>query len=391
MGSPIAVASRAPSPILGIGHALSFPPRGDHGFGYDPIFIADGMTRPFPNIVVPGKGTLTLTFTGDDGEMVALLGTNGAGKSTLLRMLIAAEIPDEGQIFVQGKNVTKLKKSEIPFLRRKVGTVFQDFRLLDHLTTYENVALPLRVQGRAETSYRAEVVELPREETERRWAATTPQWPIMHAVLYGVTRDQFMGRHKANHINVAYAPDAAAANNQLLTQHPELDAGVSPVDNRKQMYLNGTSMAAPNVSGFAAVLMSRFPNYNTGLISDILVSSSKDLDTPGVDLKSGWGAPQMDVALAGPTALRQTREVNVATGGVDVWSNNIQDARDRYSAEVLASFPSDIGGLTKRGGGELILTGTNLDAEFKATCNGVELADTISTADASTTTGSVTQ
>ena len=123
--------------------------------------------------------------------------------------------------------------------------------------------------------------------------------------------------------------------------------------------LTGTSMAAPNVSGFAAVLMSRFPNYNTGLISDILVSSSKDLDTPGVDLKSGWGAPQMDVALAGPTALRQTREVNVATGGVDVWSNNIQDARDRYSAEVLASFPADIGGLTKRGGGELILSGTN--------------------------------
>lgn len=123
--------------------------------------------------------------------------------------------------------------------------------------------------------------------------------------------------------------------------------------------LTGTSMAAPNVSGFAAVLMSWFPNYNTGLISDILVSSSKDLDTPGVDLRSGWGMPQMDVALRGPTALRQTREVNVLTGGVDVWSNNIQDARDRYSAEVLAGFSGDIGGLTKRGGGVLILTGSN--------------------------------
>ncbi len=123
--------------------------------------------------------------------------------------------------------------------------------------------------------------------------------------------------------------------------------------------LTGTSMAAPNVSGFAAVLMGWFPNYNTGLISDILVSSSKDLDGRGVDLKSGWGAPQMDVALRGPTALRQTREVNVPTGGIDVWSNPIQDARDRYSAEVLASFPSDIGGITKRGGGELILTASN--------------------------------
>ena len=58
---------------------------------------------------------------------------------------------------------------------------------------------------------RATALELPREETDRRLAATTPQWPIMHAVLHGVTRDQFMARHKANHLNVAYAPDAATA------------------------------------------------------------------------------------------------------------------------------------------------------------------------------------
>jgi hypothetical protein len=58
---------------------------------------------------------------------------------------------------------------------------------------------------------RARVVELPQEETERRWKITTPQWPIMHAVLYGVNRDQMMARHKANHIQVAYAPDAAGA------------------------------------------------------------------------------------------------------------------------------------------------------------------------------------
>jgi hypothetical protein len=65
---------------------------------------------------------------------------------------------------------------------------------------------------------RAKVVELPAEETERRWQATTPQWPIMHAVLYGVTRDQFMGRHKANHINVAYAPSASGANRALAVK-----------------------------------------------------------------------------------------------------------------------------------------------------------------------------
>ncbi|THG39053.1 S8 family serine peptidase [Sphingomonas olei] len=123
--------------------------------------------------------------------------------------------------------------------------------------------------------------------------------------------------------------------------------------------LTGTSMAAPNVSGFAALLMEAFPEYNTALISDILVSSSRDLDTPGVDLRSGWGAPQMGTALRGPTALRAVREVEVAGGTVDVWSNDITDARDRYSAEVLAGFGNDIGGLTKRGAGELILAGTN--------------------------------
>jgi hypothetical protein len=59
---------------------------------------------------------------------------------------------------------------------------------------------------------RARSIELPAAETERRWNITTPQWPIMHAVLYGITRDQLMARHKSNHVQVAYAPDAAAAN-----------------------------------------------------------------------------------------------------------------------------------------------------------------------------------
>lgn len=65
---------------------------------------------------------------------------------------------------------------------------------------------------------RAKVVELPEEETERRWQITTSQWPVMHAVLYGVTRDQLMARHKSNHVQVAYAPSAADANKALLAK-----------------------------------------------------------------------------------------------------------------------------------------------------------------------------
>jgi hypothetical protein len=64
----------------------------------------------------------------------------------------------------------------------------------------------------------ARAIALPPEETERRWKITTPQWPIMHAVLHGITRDQMMARHKANHIQVAYAPDAAGAQQALAAK-----------------------------------------------------------------------------------------------------------------------------------------------------------------------------
>ena len=71
---------------------------------------------------------------------------------------------------------------------------------------------------------RAGVVKLPREETDRRWQATTPQWPIMHAVTYGVSRDQMMARHKSNHIQVAYADRAENADNALLAKAAMADA-----------------------------------------------------------------------------------------------------------------------------------------------------------------------
>jgi cell division transport system ATP-binding protein len=95
----------------------------------------------------------------EKGEFVLLMGPSGAGKSTLLRMLIGAERPDEGQVFVNGKNVTTLKASEIPFLRRKVGTVFQDFRLLPKKSVFENVALPLLVQGVSPGDIKRKVTE----------------------------------------------------------------------------------------------------------------------------------------------------------------------------------------------------------------------------------------
>ena len=100
-----------------------------------------------------------VTFEIGKGEFVLLMGPSGAGKSTLLRMLIGAERPDEGQIFVHQKNVTALKSSDVPYLRRKVGTVFQDFRLLPKKSVFDNVALPLLVQGISPADIRRKVTE----------------------------------------------------------------------------------------------------------------------------------------------------------------------------------------------------------------------------------------
>jgi cell division transport system ATP-binding protein len=89
-----------------------------------------------------------------------LTGPSGAGKSSLLRMLFLGLRPTRGLISLFGHDVAMLSQDALATLRRRIGVVFQDFRLLDHMTTYENVALPLRVIGRDESSYRHEVVEL---------------------------------------------------------------------------------------------------------------------------------------------------------------------------------------------------------------------------------------
>lgn len=79
------------------------------------------------------------------GEFVSLVGPSGAGKSTLIRLLIAEERPSHGQIFIAGRDITQLRPNELPFYRRKIGVVFQDFKLLPQKTVAENVAFALEV------------------------------------------------------------------------------------------------------------------------------------------------------------------------------------------------------------------------------------------------------
>ena len=109
----------------------------------------------------PGPEVLRdVSFRLDPHSFQFLTGPSGAGKTSLLRLLFLALRPTRGLITLFGHDIATLSKDSLATLRRRIGIVFQDFRLLDHMTTYENVALPLRVIGMAEDSYRKEVMEL---------------------------------------------------------------------------------------------------------------------------------------------------------------------------------------------------------------------------------------
>ncbi len=101
-----------------------------------------------------------LSFRIDGHSFQFLTGPSGAGKTSLLRLMFLSLKQTRGLISMFDYDTATLTKDDRAALRRRIGIVFQDFRLLDHMTTYENVALPLRVLGKEEASYRAEVVEL---------------------------------------------------------------------------------------------------------------------------------------------------------------------------------------------------------------------------------------
>ncbi len=94
------------------------------------------------------------------GSFHFVTGNSGAGKTSLLKLIFLAQRPSAGEIFLFGQQVSALKRYELPDIRRRIGVVFQDFRLIDHLDIYQNVTLPLRVAGQREVSYRENAREL---------------------------------------------------------------------------------------------------------------------------------------------------------------------------------------------------------------------------------------
>lgn len=92
-----------------------------------------------------------VTFQVAPKEFVSIVGHSGAGKTTLLKMLIAEDKPTEGAVFFESLNIHEIPRSKLPKYRRKIGTVFQDFKLLSHLTAYENIAFAMEANGRTDS------------------------------------------------------------------------------------------------------------------------------------------------------------------------------------------------------------------------------------------------
>ncbi len=93
----------------------------------------------------------------DSGDFISMVGPSGAGKSTLIRLLIAQERPTKGKIIIGGKDISRLRPSQVPFYRRKIGVVWQDFKLLQHKNVFENIAYALEVVERPQREIDAKV------------------------------------------------------------------------------------------------------------------------------------------------------------------------------------------------------------------------------------------
>lgn len=109
----------------------------------------------------PGQPVLRdLSFTLGEGSFTWILGPSGAGKTSVLRLMHAALRPTEGEVEILGMQVSRARRAALPPLRRRIGVVHQEFRLLGHLSAWDNVALPLRLAGTAESTIRSDVADL---------------------------------------------------------------------------------------------------------------------------------------------------------------------------------------------------------------------------------------
>ncbi|MHA7858651.1 MAG: cell division ATP-binding protein FtsE [Henriciella sp.] len=123
----------------------------------EPAVRLDGVSLAYERT---GEVLTELDVVLRQGSFTFLTGPSGAGKSSLLKLMYLAHAPTRGTIRLFGRQTYELKRKQLAALRRRIGVVFQEFRLLDHLTAFENVALPLRVAGQKPDQYQNEVIDL---------------------------------------------------------------------------------------------------------------------------------------------------------------------------------------------------------------------------------------
>jgi cell division transport system ATP-binding protein len=121
------------------------------------MIVFEGVRKVYEPNVTALDG---VSFTIDKGEFVFVVGASGSGKSTVIRLLLKELEPTEGRIIVGGRDLGRLKRSKVPLLRRNLGCVFQDFKLLPNRTTAENIGYALRVQGESNAQIRKKIPEV---------------------------------------------------------------------------------------------------------------------------------------------------------------------------------------------------------------------------------------
>ncbi|MEL6387011.1 MAG: ATP-binding cassette domain-containing protein [Pseudomonadota bacterium] len=221
--------------------------------GMDYAVRLDGITVRYDS-ADPVLDGVNLALT--PGSFSFLTGPSGAGKTSLLRLIYLALTPTLGEVSLFGRRTSVLSRDQLSALRRRVGVVFQEFKLLDHLTVYENAALPLRVAGRKEADYRGDVEEL------LRWVGLGPRMRAYPATLSG-------GEQQRTAIARALVnkPDLLLADEPTGNVDPEMGARLMRLFVELNRRLNTTVIVATHDLGLIEEFNAPVLRLHHGLIT----------------------------------------------------------------------------------------------------------------------------
>lgn len=122
-----------------------------------PMIVFDKVSKIYSDEIIALKD---INFSIEKGEFVSIVGQSGAGKSTLLKLIFAEEKPTEGVVLIKGNDINEIKNNKLPILRRHIGVIFQDFRLLDKKTVFENVSFAMEVAGKSDGEIKEDVPQV---------------------------------------------------------------------------------------------------------------------------------------------------------------------------------------------------------------------------------------